>query len=145
MFTIRRVLDAKESHEIRSVAPDSTVLEAITQMAECRIGALLVLDGEAVTGIVSERDYARKIILQGRRSSETPVSEIMSRDVITVSPSMTAREGLQLMTEKFIRHLPVLEDGRLIGVVSIGDLVKTVIAEQDFLIEQLEAYVSGTV
>lgn len=143
MFSIRTVLKDKELAGIWSVGPDDTVLAAITLMAERRIGALLVMDGEELVGIVSERDYARKIILQGRRSSETKVSEVMTPDVITVPPTMTAREGLELMTERFCRHLPVVEDGKLIGVVSIGDLVKRVIAEQEFLIEQLEQYISG--
>jgi CBS domain-containing protein len=119
------------------------VLAAITLMAEQRIGAVLVMDGDQLVGILSERDYSRKCILQGRRSADTLVSEIMTREVVTVPPTMTAREGLELMTHSYFRHLPVVEDGELIGVVSIGDLVKRVIAEQDFLIEQLEQYISG--
>jgi CBS domain-containing protein len=143
MFSIRRVLENKADGTLWSVGPDDTVLSAITLMAEQRIGAVLVLEGGALVGILSERDYSRKCVLHGRRSADTLVSEIMTRDVITVPPTMTAREGLELMTRKFFRHLPVVEDGRLIGVVSIGDLVKRVIAEQDFLIEQLEQYISG--
>ncbi len=145
MFSIRTVLSHKNNSAIESIAPDQTVLQAIKHMAEKRIGALLVMEGEALVGIVSERDYARKVILQGRRSADTLVGDIMSSNVVTATAGMTAREGLEVMTEKLIRHLPVYEDGALIGVVSIGDLVKTVIAEQDALIIQLEAYVSGSV
>ncbi len=144
MFSIRTVLKKKENPAIEAIGPDSTVLDAIRKMAECRIGALLVMDADQVVGIVSERDYARKVVLAGRRSADTRVREIMSSDVITATADMTAREGLEVMTERLIRHLPVYDDGELVGVVSIGDLVKTVIAEQDALIEQLEAYVSGS-
>jgi CBS domain-containing protein len=144
MFSIRTVLKKKDNPTIEAIGPDSMVLEAIKQMAECRIGALLVMDAGKVVGIVSERDYARKVVLAGRRSAETRVGEIMSPDVVTATADMTAREGLEIMTEKFIRHLPVFDQDELVGVVSIGDLVKTVIAEQDALIEQLEAYVSGS-
>jgi CBS domain-containing protein len=101
------------------------------------------MDGERLEGILSERDYARKIILQGRRSAETRVAEVMSRDVITGTLEMTADQGLALMTEKFFRHLPIIEDGRVIGLVSIGDLVKKIIAEQQAVIRQLERYVTG--
>lgn len=143
MFSIRRVLEDKASKVIWSVGPDDTVLSAITRMAEQRIGAVLVMEGEELRGILSERDYSRKIILQGRRSAETRVSEIMTRDVMTVPLTMTARQGLELMTANFFRHLPVVDEGQVVGVVSIGDLVKRVIAEQDFLIEQLEQYIAG--
>lgn len=143
MHSVREILKHKQSGEIWSVAPGDTVLDAITLMAKRGIGALLVMDGAELVGIVSERDYARKIILQGRRSAETRVDEIMTRAVLKATPDMTAREGLSLMTEKFFRHLPVVEDGRVVGVVSIGDLVKAVIDEQEMLIEQLERYVTG--
>jgi CBS domain-containing protein len=143
MFSIRRVLENKADSTLWSVQPGDTVLAAITLMAEQRIGAVLVMDGDKLVGILSERDYSRKCVLQGRRSADTVVSEIMTREVVTVPPTMTAREGLELMTHSFFRHLPVVEDGKLIGVVSIGDLVKRVIAEQDFLIEQLEQYIIG--
>ncbi len=144
MFSIRTVLKKKKNQAIETIGPDRTVLDAIRRMAECRIGALLVMDADQVVGIVSERDYARKVVLAGRRSADTRVRDIMSSDVITATADMTAREGLEVMTERLIRHLPVYDDGELVGVVSIGDLVKTVIAEQDALIEQLEAYVSGS-
>ena len=143
MHSVSEILKHKRSGEIWSVSPGDTVLDAITKMAKRGIGALLVMDGDELVGILSERDYARKIILQGRRSAETRVDEIMTRTVITATPEMSARQGLSLMTEKFIRHLPVMEGGRVIGVVSIGDLVKAVIDEQEMLIEQLERYVTG--
>lgn len=143
MHTIRNILKQKKSNEVWSVSPDDTVLEAIKRMAELGIGAVLVMDGERLEGILSERDYARKIILQGRRSAETRVAEVMSRNVITGTPEMTADQGLSLMTEKFFRHLPIIEDGRVIGLVSIGDLVKKIIAEQQAVIRQLERYVTG--
>lgn len=142
MHSIGGILKNKGG-EIWSVTPDDTMLEAITQMARRGIGALLVMDGDRLTGIVSERDYARKIILKGRRSAETRVGDVMSTDVVTVTPDQTAREGLGLMTQHFIRHLPVMERGKVIGVVSIGDLVKAVIEEQQFVIEELERYVRG--
>ena len=143
MHTIRTILKQKKNNEVWSVSPDDTVLEAIKRMAELGIGAVLVMDGERLEGILSERDYARKIILQGRRSAETRVAEVMSRDVITGTLEMTADQGLALMTEKFFRHLPIIEDGRVIGLVSIGDLVKKIIAEQQAVIRQLERYVTG--
>lgn len=143
MNTIRTILKNKRSGEIWSVQPGDTVLEAITRMARLRIGALLVMEGHKLVGILSERDYARKIILQGRRSAETLVSDIMTGDVATAPPEMTAREGLAIMTNGYFRHLPVVEDGMVIGLVSIGDLVKTVIAEQQAMIDELERYVTG--
>jgi CBS domain-containing protein len=143
MYTIRTILKNKKSTEVWSASPEDTVLEAITRMARLGIGALLVMDGERLVGVVSERDYARKIILQGRRSAETRVAEIMTRDVVTAPPEMTARQGLTLMTEGYFRHLPVIEDDRVVGLVSIGDLVKSVIAEQEAMIEELARYVTG--
>ena len=143
MNTIRTILKNKRSGEIWSVQPGDTVLEAITRMARLRIGALLVMEGDKLVGILSERDYARKIILQGRRSAETLVSDIMTADVATAPPEMTAREGLAIMTNGYFRHLPVVENGMVVGLVSIGDLVKTVIAEQQAMIDELERYVTG--
>lgn len=143
MHTIRTILRQKKSPEVWSVSPEDTVLEAITQMAKLRIGALLVMEGERLAGIVSERDYARKIILQGRRSAETRVAEIMTAEVSTTTPDMTAQQCLGMMTEGYFRHLPVIEDGRVVGLVSIGDLVKAVIADQQAVIEELERYVTG--
>lgn len=143
MHTIRTILKNKHSDEVWSVTPEDTVLEAITHMAKLGIGALLVMEGEKLVGILSERDYARKIILQGRRSADTRVAEIMTQEVATASKEMTAQQGLAMMTEGFFRHLPVVEDGRVIGLVSIGDLVKAVIADQQSVIEELERYVTG--
>ncbi len=143
MYTIRTILRNKKNAEVWSVIPEDTVLEAITRMARLGIGALLVMDGERLAGILSERDYARKIILQGRRSAETRVAEIMTAEVATATPDMTAQQCLGMMTEGYFRHLPVVEDGRVIGLVSIGDLVKAVIADQQAVIEELERYVTG--
>jgi CBS domain-containing protein len=119
------------------------MLQAITSMAERGVGALLVMEGPKLLGIISERDYARRIILQGRRSADTRVEEVMTSDVIAVSVDMTVEQGLALMTERHFRHLPVIENGRVVGVVSIGDLVKEVIKDQQFEIEELRRYVSG--
>jgi CBS domain-containing protein len=140
MSTVRQVLAAK-SAAIYAVEPQAAVLEAIRAMAEHRVGALLVMRGAELLGVVSERDYARKVILLGRASGDTPVSTIMSSPVITVSPDDSVSHCMQLMTDRHVRHLPVLEGGRVIGMVSIGDLVKTVIAEQRAQIEQLENYI----
>ena len=129
--------------QIWSVTPGDTMLQAITTMAERGVGALLVMEGPKLLGIISERDYARRVILQGRRSADTRVEEIMTRDVVAVSVDMTVEQGLALMTERHFRHLPVIEEGRVIGVVSIGDLVKEIIKDQQFVIEELRRYVSG--
>jgi CBS domain-containing protein len=142
MHTIRQIL-AEKGNEIWSVSPDDTVLDAIRQMAERGVGALMVMQGDQLKGMFSERDYARKIILAGKSSRETHVSEVMTADVVTINPLATADEGLALMTRKRFRHLPVVEDDRIIGLVSIGDLVNAVIGDQQQLIDQLEHYVSG--
>jgi len=126
------------------VAPSDTVYHALTVMAKHEVGALLVLDGEQLVGIFSERDYARKIILQGKTSKETLVSEIMSDKVAYVTPSVSLDECMALMTDKHFRHLPVLDDaGNVLGIISIGDLVKETISDQKFLIAQLEHYIAG--
>lgn len=143
MHTIRTILKHKKSGEVWSVGPDETVLEAITSMARLGIGALLVMEGERLVGIVSERDYARKIILQGRRSAETRVADIMTSKVATATEDMTAQQCLGMMTQGFFRHLPVMDGEKVIGLVSIGDLVKAVIADQQAVIQQLERYVTG--
>lgn len=142
MTPVRHLLASKKS-TLFSIGPDAPVLEAVRSMAEHGIGALLVMSGGALTGIVSERDYARKVVLHGRASADTPVSQIMSSPVLTVSPDATAQHCMVLMTERRIRHLPVVEDGRVIGLVSIGDLVKSVIEDQQRTIEQLESYIHG--
>lgn len=141
--TIGMVLDSK-GHEVFSVRPDTSVMEALKLMAEKGIGAVLVLEEDGgITGIMSERDYARKIALKGKTAEETLVSEIMTADVITVSPAQKIEECMTVMVDKRIRHLPVLENGKLIGILSIGDVVKEMISEQKFLIEQLETYIRG--
>ncbi len=139
---VKMVLDSK-GFDIYSVAPDTPVLEALKLMAEKGIGAVLVLDGEKVAGIMSERDYARKVALKGKTAEETRVSEIMTEDVIYVEPSQPIEECMALMVGKRIRHLPVLEAGKLAGIISIGDVVKAMISEQQTLIEQLESYIRG--
>lgn len=143
MKTLKQMLDAK-TRSLAVVAPGDTVLHALTVMAHNDVGALLVLDGEQLVGIFSERDYARKIILQGKSSKETQVREIMSDKVAYVTPKATLDECMALMTEKHFRHLPVLDDdGAVVGMVSIGDLVKETISSQQFLIDQLERYISS--
>ena len=142
METIRQVLDAKGG-EVWSISPATTVYDALTLMAEKHVGALLVMDGDRLAGIVSERDYARKVVLLDRMSRDTPVSDIMTPEVLVMGPGDTVDHGLALMTERRIRHLPVVEDGNVVGVISIGDLVKAVISEQQFKIEQLERYIAG--
>jgi CBS domain-containing protein len=140
--TIAMILAAKGS-EIFAIPPDSNVFEAIALMAEKQIGAVLVMSGPALLGIVSERDYARKVILQGRSSKETKVSEIMTCSVVTVETADTVEDCMRIMTQRRIRHLPVLESGQLVGLVSIGDLVKALISSQAFTIQQLESFIAG--
>ncbi len=138
--TVHHLLEAK-GRAVFAVKPDDPVLTAIQRMADHHVGALLVMRGEELVGIVSERDYARKVILLGRSSAATPVSEIMSSPVVTVSPEYTVNDCMRLVTQHRIRHLPVVRGGKVIGVVSIGDLVKAVIEEQQQTIEQLESYI----
>jgi len=133
----------QKSGEVFSIAPDAMVFEAIELMAEKNVGALLVMKGEKLVGIISERDYTRKVFLRGKKSKETRVDEIMSKDVTTTSPQGSVDECLRLMTEKHIRHLPVVDGGKVIGVISIGDLVKHVISCQSATIAHLESYISG--
>lgn len=142
MNSVRQILKSK-SAEVLCVAPETPVLEVVRLMAEHSIGSVLVVRGDALLGIATERDYARKVILRGRSSAETPVSEIMSSPVVTVGPGEDLRHCMQIVTERRIRHLPVVEDGRLIGLVSIGDLLKWVIREQEQEIEQLQQYIAG--
>lgn len=142
MHTIHQILEHK-GRDIHWVAPDRTVYDAIRHMAELGIGALLVMREGKPLGMLSERDYARKVILEGRRSRDTRVEEIMSAPLITIEGRATADAGLALMTQNKIRHLPVVDDGELIGLVSIGDLVDAVIDDQQRLIDQLEHYVAG--
>ena len=142
MTTVARLLDAK-GHDIWNIAPDSSVYDVIQMMADKGVGALLVVEGEKLVGIVSERDYARKVILKGRSSRDTPVKEIMTENVLYVRPEQSVEDCMALMTEKRIRHLPVLADGSLISMISIGDVVKSVISEREYLIQQLENYITG--
>ena len=142
MTTVRHLLGSKKP-ALFTIGPDAPVLEAVRSMAEHGVGALLVMRGDALAGIISERDYARKVVLLGRASADTPIAQIMSSPVVTVSPDTNVQRCMVFMTERRIRHLPVVENGRVIGVVSIGDLVKSVIEEQQRTIEELESYIHG--
>ncbi len=143
MKNVRDVLRSKNIDQIYSVQPTTKVLDAVKLMADKGVGALLVLDNGKLAGIVSERDYARKVVLMSRSSHTAEVREIMTADVICVNPAQSIEHCMELMTEKRLRHLPVLEDGQLIGLISIGDLVKNIISDQQFLIRQLEGYIRG--
>jgi len=140
ILTIEELLRTK-GKSIWSISPQSTVYRALEMMADKSVGALLVIDNEKVVGIFSERDYARKVILKGKSSKETAVSELMTRAVFYVTPKNTLQEAMALMTAKQIRHLPVLDDGRLVGIVTLGDVVKKIIAQQEHTINLLEEYV----
>ncbi len=142
MKTVKQVLHSK-GYQVHSVAPDTTVYNALQKMAKEEIGALVVLEGSELAGIVSERDYARKVILKGRHSKDTPVSEIMTRNVVCVTSEMRVDACMSLMTDKRVRHLVVRDAEKLSGVVSIGDVVKAIIDDQKFTIEQLEHYITG--
>ena len=140
--TIERILRSRGT-DIWSVTPEATVYDAVALMAEKEIGALMVVERDQLVGVISERDYARKIILQGKHSRETHVHEIMSTELVTVTPQHTVDECMRLMTEHRVRHLPVLDGGPLVGVVSIGDLVKAIIWEQAHTIDQLQSYIGS--
>jgi CBS domain-containing protein len=142
MTAVSQLLQAK-GQDIWSIAPDASVYDAIQLMADKQIGALLVLDAQKLVGIISERDYARKVILQGKSSHTTRVSEIMTTTVFYVRPEQSLEDCMAMMTSKRVRHLPVMSEGRLLGVVSIGDLVKALLAEREIMIEQLEQYITG--
>jgi CBS domain-containing protein len=142
MRTVRQLLEAK-SPEVIAIGPDAPVIDAIRRMAERQIGALLVMEGPRLAGILSERDYARKVVLQGRSSKDTPVRDIMTADVVTVAPGDSIDHCMQLVTDRRIRHLPVLDAGTVVGVLSIGDLVKTVIELQRQDIDQLQRYIAS--
>jgi CBS domain-containing protein len=143
MDTVRHLLQEK-GHQFHAIGPEAMVIEALRLMADKEIGSLLVLDRGRLVGIITERDYARKVILRGKSSLETPVREIMTGKVVFVRPETTIEECMALMTDKRVRHLPVLEGGRILGVISIGDLVKATIAHKDFVIRQLENYITGS-
>jgi len=140
MKTVQHMLDGKRS-QLSSISPEASVFDALTLMAKLDIGALMVMDGERLAGIFSERDYARKVMLFGKTSRETLVKEVMTDKVTCVRPNQTVEECMTLMTEKRVRHLPVLQDNGVIGVISIGDVVKETIQEQKMIIEQLESYI----
>jgi CBS domain-containing protein len=142
MQTVRDLLRAK-GNAVYSVSPDATVFEALQVMADKDIGALLVVDGGRPVGIMSERDYARKVALKGKTAQETRIREIMTEKVIYMRPEQTVNECMSVMTNRRIRHLPVMEDDRLTGMISIGDVVKAIISEQEFMITQLENYITG--
>ena len=142
MKLVNHLLDGK-GRDIVSIAPGASVFDAIKLMADKAVGSLLVMDGQAMLGIVTERDYARKVILKGRSSENTSVAEVMTGDVLTTSGSETVNACMQMMTDERIRHLPVVEGGKVIGIISIGDLVSAIISDQQEEIEQLENYISG--
>ena len=143
MTAVADILKSKSDNTVHAIAPGDSVLDALQRMAEKRIGALLVMEGETIVGIVTERDYARKVVLHSRSSKDTAVSEIMTSAVMYVHPRQTNAECMALMTDKRIRHLPVMDEGKLLGLISIGDLVKDIISEQEFIIQQLQHYISG--
>ena len=143
MRTLRQFIDGREKR-LAFVTPDQTVLRALEIMAELDIGALLVLDGKKLIGVFSERDYARKVILQGKASRNTPVSDVMTGNVVSVTTKQPMEECMAIMTEKRVRHLPIVdEEGNVLGIISIGDVVKEIVNEQKFIINQLESYITG--
>ena len=142
MKLVKHLLDAK-GHDVLSISPDATVLDAVKLMAEKSVGALLVMDGERLAGIVTERDYARKVILKGRASDDTPVRDIMTSDMVTTSSDSNIQVCMNQVTDSRIRHLPVVDNGKVTGIISIGDLVKAIIADQQEEIDQLGQYISG--
>jgi CBS domain-containing protein len=143
MKPVGHILKSKPDRTVYTIAPTASVFDALQLMAEKSIGALVVTEGEQVVGIITERDYARKVILMARSSKETTVRDIMTSSVMYVRPDHTSEECMVLMTENRLRHLPVMDSGKLVGLISIGDLVKDIISEQKFIIEQLEHYITG--
>jgi len=142
MKTVAQLLRVKGT-AIHSIRPDASVYECLVLLAEENVGSLLVMEGEKLVGILTERDYARKVVLHGKSSKDLKVSEVMSEEVLWVGPESTNEQCMAIMTERRIRHLPVMESGKVIGLISIGDLVKDIIAEQRFVIDQLEHYIMG--
>ena len=144
MKTVTHILEAKDSDEIHTIGPNDSVLDALERMAEKEVGALVVTEASGqIVGLLSERDYARKVVLLGRVSKETPTRDIMTAEVVCVSPEQSVDTCMGLMTQKHIRHLPVVAEGRLVGIVSIGDVVKAVIDDQQFAIDELQHYIMG--
>jgi CBS domain-containing protein len=142
MRSVKDILQEKGS-QVYAVAPDATVYEALQRMAEENVGALMVMEGERMVGLISERDYARKIVLKGKISKDVAVREIMSTQMVTIGPDQDVEGCMELMTDKRVRHLPVFDAGRLIGLISIGDIVNTIIRHKEEIIEQLEDYIKG--
>jgi Predicted signal-transduction protein containing cAMP-binding and CBS domains len=142
MITVKQILEEK-GHQVWTIGPDETVYKALMIMADKDIGALVVVENDQVVGIVSERDYARKVVLKGKTSLDTPVRDIMTPQVYFVNPDCSAEECMALMTEKRVRHLPVMENNKLVGVISIGDVVKSIISSQKVTIEHLQNYIMG--
>lgn len=142
MRSVKDILQEKGT-QVYSISPDAKVYEALQMMADKNVGALMVMEGDTVAGLISERDYARKIVLRGKFSKDVPVREIMTADVIRISPDVDVEECMELMTDKRVRHLPVFKNDRLIGIISIGDIVKAIIEHKEEIIEQLEAYIKG--
>ncbi|MBN1993848.1 MAG: CBS domain-containing protein [Anaerolineae bacterium] len=143
MVTVKQLLKSKDSTEVWSAAPETSVFDALRLMSEKNVGALPVVEGTKLVGVISERDYARKVVLMGKSSLNTPVSEIMTPRVYCVHPAQKMAECMQLMTEKRVRHLPVLDDEQLVGIISIGDVLKEIISEQETYIKDLENYIDG--
>lgn len=143
MTLVAEVLKSKTNTQVYSVAPSHTILSALRLMADKGIGAVLVMEGEQISGIFTERDYARKVVLLGRSSGDTPVRDVMTSAVRFVHPSHTTDQCMAIMTENRLRHLPVVDQGKVVGLVSIGDLVKNIISHQQFIIEQMEHYITG--
>ena len=143
MTAVAKILQSKPDATVYTIAPSASVLDALTLMADKGIGALLATEGEAIVGIFTERDYARKIALMGRTSAVTQVKDVMTSAVLFVRPDQSSEQCMQLMSSNRLRHLPVLDNGKLVGMISIGDLVKDIISEQKFMIEQLEQYITG--
>ncbi len=143
MTTVQRVLETK-GNEIYTIAPDAKVIDALRLMAEKNIGALLVMEGETLAGIISERDYARKVILKGESSERTAVKDVMTTGVVTIRPDQSIEECMAIMTGEHVRHLPVMDRGSLAGMISIGDVVKAIIYEHEYTIKQLENYITGS-
>ena len=142
MSTVKQLLDIKGS-KVWTIVPTTPTYDALQEMADKKIGALLVMDGDNVLGIFSERDYARKVILKGKSSKDTPIGDIMSKKVLYVSPEQTIEECMAIMTESHVRHLPVCKGEKVVGLISIGDVVKSIISQQQFMIDQLQKYITG--
>lgn len=144
MKTLQQVLDSKKHKEVISLAPHRPVFDALVVLAEYKIGALVVLEGEKLVGIFSERDYAREVILKGKSSKTTQISDVMTAKVLTGKPNDTVEQAMSIMSEKHIRHLPIVDNDKVVGMLSMGDLVKETITYQQNLIKQLESYINGT-